>query len=113
MTIIQAIEGLGGCIMKSIVAILVSGAVLLTAGDGRLEALGVVKKSPGVFAVDGETFTVTIESSTYLFKVKGDRLVLQEGCDLYSARMPGNITSFNPKGKARVGVFRRAQRNVP
>ena len=99
--------------MKRIVAVFILGAVLLTSGDRQSEALGVVKKSPGVFAVDGETFTVTIESSTYLFKVKEDRLVLQEGCDLYSARMPGNITSFNPKGKARVRVFRRAQRNVP
>jgi hypothetical protein len=99
--------------MKSIVAILILGALLLTSGDRQSEALGVIKMSPGVFAVDAETFTVTIESSTYLFKVKDDRLVLQEGSDLYSARVPGNISRFNIKGRARVGVFRRVELNGP
>ncbi len=99
--------------MKGMMAVLMVGALLLTSGDGRLEAVGVRQKSPGVFAIDEKAFTVTVESSTYLFKVKDDRLVLQEGCDLYSAKMPGNISRFNLKGKARVGVARQAELNVP
>ncbi len=99
--------------MKSLVLIWILGVALLLSGDRPSEALGVIQKSPGVFAVDAETFTVTVDSSTYLFKVRKDRLVLQKGCDLYSAKIPGMITPFHVKGKARIGVFRRAELTAP